>query len=104
VGYHVRDYFLKQWDAYRNFPLSILAHSTHVRGIGTYADGIERPRIRVTLATSIPEDVCRQINLGYCDPSTIDMGQWARAAGEKDLFIPRAGEDLYRLNSTGREA
>jgi len=99
VGYHVRDFFLKQWDVYRDFPLSILAHSTHLRGIGAYEDGVENPRIEVTLATGIPEDICRQINLGYCDPSKIDLSRWANQAGDDSLLIPRAGEDLYRLKT-----
>jgi hypothetical protein len=43
----VRDYFVKQWDRFRHVPGSILAHSTHVMGTGTYdaATGIETPRI-----------------------------------------------------------
>ncbi len=103
VGYHIRDYFLKQWDLFKDFPLSILAHSTHLKGIGFFDNNIEKPRIRVTLATGIPEDICRQINLGYLDPRTIDLNNWASQAGPDALFVPRAGEDLYRLK-TGEES
>lgn len=99
VGYHVRDYFLKQWDQFKNYPLSILAHSTHLKGIGSYQDGLEKPRIRVTLATGISEDVCRQINLGYLDPGSINLDTWANQSGPDSLMVPRAGEDLYRLKS-----
>jgi lactate racemase len=97
VGYHVRDYFVKQMDRFRDIPLSILAHSTHVRGIGTFENGIERPRVRVTLATSIPEAVCKQINLEYRDPASICPDEWKGREAEGVLFIPRAGEDLYRI-------
>jgi nickel-dependent lactate racemase len=97
VGYHVRDYFVKQMDRFRDIPLSILAHSTHVRGIGTFENGAERPRVRVTLATSIPEEVCKQINLEYRDPATVCPDEWRSREGEGILFVPRAGEDLYRL-------
>jgi nickel-dependent lactate racemase len=97
VGYHVRDYFLKQWDRFGRLPLSVLAHSTHLRGSGTYEAGQERPRIRVTLATGISEDLCRQVNLGYRDPATIDPAEWAGREAEGILLVPRAGEDLYRL-------
>ncbi len=97
VGYHVRDYFVKQMDRFRDIPLSILAHSTHVRGIGTFENGVERPRIRVTLATGIPEAVCRQINLEYRDPAGIMPDEWKGKEEEGILFIPRAGEDLYRV-------
>lgn len=97
VGYHVRDYFVKQWDRFAHIPWAILAHSTHVRGTGTYEGGVERPRIRVTLATAIPEDVCRQINLGYRDPATIDPEAWAHREDEGILLVQHAGEYLYRL-------
>jgi nickel-dependent lactate racemase len=100
VGYHVRDYFVKQMDRFRDIPLSILAHSTHVRGIGTFENGIERPRVRVTLATSIPEAVCKQINLEYRDPATICPDEWKGREAEGILFIPRAGEDLYRIKAS----
>jgi len=97
VGYHVRDYFLKQWDRFAEIPLSILAHSTHLRGIGTFENGIESPRIQVTLATGIPEEVCRKVNLGYRDPATIRPKEWAGREAEGILLVPRAGEDLYRV-------
>ncbi len=36
IGYHCRDYFLAQWERFQNYPGGILAHSTHVKGLGTY--------------------------------------------------------------------
>jgi len=53
VGYHCRDFFLKQWDKYRHYPWGILAHSTHVHGLGTYENGVEKARARVVLATIV---------------------------------------------------
>jgi len=44
VGYHCRDYFLKQWDRFQDKSWGVLAHSTHVHGLGTYEDGVEKPR------------------------------------------------------------
>src|SRR5258708_3411275 len=41
IGYHCRDYFLKQWAKYQSLPWGLLPHSTHVRAIGTYDDGFE---------------------------------------------------------------
>src|SRR5439155_20832519 len=74
IGYHCRDYFVAQWDRFKAFPGGILAHSTHVKGMGTFdpGRGVETPRIRVTLATGIPRERCRRVNLGYCDPAEID--------------------------------
>jgi hypothetical protein len=34
IGYHCRDYFLKQWDAFKHHPWVVLAHSSHVHGLG----------------------------------------------------------------------
>ena len=97
VGYHCRDYFLKQWDKFKHYPWGVLAHASHVYGIGTYEKGIEKPRVRVTLATGIPESVCRQINLGYRDPKTINMEDFADKEAEGVLLVRKAGEMLYHL-------
>lgn len=97
IGYHVRDYFLQQWDRFREYPWGVLAHSTHLRGAGTYEDGVERPRIRVTLATGISPERCERLGLGYLDPSTVDPEEWADREGEGVLLVRRAGEMLYRL-------
>ena len=96
IGYHTRDYFLQQWDRFKNVPWGILAHSTHVKGIGTYADGVERPRVNVVLATGIPEAECRLINLGYRDPASIRVADFAHREAEGILHVPKAGEMLYR--------
>jgi nickel-dependent lactate racemase len=98
IGYHCRDYFLKQWDRFKDLPWGVLAHSTHVRGVGTFADGVEKCRVRVTLATGIPEAVCREINLGYRDPASIDVEAFANREDEGILLVRKAGEMLYRLD------
>ncbi len=102
IGYHVRDYFLQQWDRFQAYPWGVLAHSTHLRGMGTYEDGVERPRIRVTLATGIPAERCERIGLGYLDPATVDFEEWAGREDEGILLVPRAGEILYRVREEGR--
>ncbi len=99
IGYHVRDYFVKQWDRFRGEPKLILAHSTNVRGIGEFESGKERPRIAVTLATGIPEETCRSVNLGYRDPRSIDLDHWRKGKGEADFVVEEAGQDLYRLKN-----
>jgi len=99
IGYHIRDYFVKQWDQYKHHPWGVVAHSTHLRGGGTYENGIEQPRIQVTLATGIPHERCERIGLGYLDPATINPNDWAGREEEGVLLVPRAGEMLYRLKS-----
>jgi len=97
IGYHVRDYFVKQWERFSKESKLVLAHSTNVRGIGAFENGIEYPRIAVTLATSIPEEVCRSVNLGYRDPRTINLDQWRARQDENLLVVENAGQLLYRL-------
>jgi nickel-dependent lactate racemase len=97
VGYHVRDFFLAQWEKYRHVPWAVLAHSTHVKGIGTFRNGIERPRIQVVLATGIPEEICRRINLGYQHPQSINPERFQGREKEGVLVVPNAGEQLWRL-------
>jgi nickel-dependent lactate racemase len=99
IGYHTRDYFLKQMERFKDIPGGVMAHSTHVRGMGTYdvESGVEKPRVRVTLATGIPEERCRKINLGYIDPATVDPAEWEGREDEGILLVKKAGEMLYRL-------
>lgn len=106
VGYHCRDYFVKQWDKFKHYPGGVLAHSTHVKGLGTYdaATGRECLRIQVTLATGIPEERCRRINLGYLDPNGINFNDWRGREEEGIVLVPRAGEILYRLRRPGAAA
>jgi nickel-dependent lactate racemase len=99
IGYHCRDYFVKQWDRFEGYPGGVLAHSTHVKGAGDYdaATRVETPRVTVTLATGIPRERCRRIDLGYLDPAGVDPAVWAAEAGDDVLVVPRAGEHLYRV-------
>ncbi|UGQ13250.1 lactate racemase domain-containing protein [Yinghuangia sp. ASG 101] len=96
IGYHCRDYFTRQWDRFRHLPWGVLAHSTHLRGAGTYDPSTgERCRVAVTLATAIPPDVVRGANLGHLDPASVDIE--AYAADPDTLVVPQAGEILHRL-------
>lgn len=104
IGYHCRDYFLKQWERFKHHPWGVVAHSSHVYGIGTYENGIETPRVRVTLATGIPEETCRKINLGYRDPRTINPEDYADREEEGILLVRKAGEMLYHLKKQPRWA
>jgi nickel-dependent lactate racemase len=101
IGYHVRDYFLARWEEFEHVPWGVLAHSTHLRGAGTYIDGVEDPRIRVTLATGIPRERCEALGLGYIDPATVDVESWANREDEGILLVRRAGEQLYRVKGDG---
>jgi len=97
IGYHCRDYFLGQWEKFKDVAWSTIAHSTHVRGIGTYENGVERCRVQVTLASAIPEEECHAVNLGYRDPATIRTEDYIGREAEGILYVPKAGEMLYHL-------
>lgn len=97
IGYHTRDYYTAQWDKFKGYPWGVVAHSTHVKGIGTYENGVEKPHAEVILATRIPEERCRKVNLGYMDPDSIRVEDYANREDEGVLYVPKAGEMLYRL-------
>ncbi|MFZ0548315.1 MAG: lactate racemase domain-containing protein [Candidatus Promineifilaceae bacterium] len=97
VGYHVLPYFLNQWERFKDVPLSVLAHSCHVRGNGRFLDGKEYPRIQVTLSSQIGQEACEKLSLGYRDPAEIDVEAWEKKEDEEVLVVRKAGEVLYRL-------
>ena len=99
LGYHCRDFFLKQWDRYKQFPWGVMAHCAHLRGIGTFENGEENCRIQVTLATGIPEDVCKSINLQYRDPRSIRVEDYIDREAEGILHVAKAGEKLFHLRA-----
>jgi nickel-dependent lactate racemase len=96
IGYHILPYFLNDWERFKNFPLGVLAHSTHLRGSGVMENGIEKPNVRVTLASKISAEDCARLNLGYLDPASIWIEDWANREAEGILYVPKAGEMLYR--------
>jgi nickel-dependent lactate racemase len=96
VGYHTLAYFLNDWERFKHIPLGVLAHSTHVRGSGLMENGVEKPNVRVTLASKLSAEDCARLNLGYLDPAKIEIETWKNREGEGILYVPRAGEILYR--------
>ncbi|UCE48596.1 MAG: DUF2088 domain-containing protein [Phycisphaerales bacterium] len=99
IGYHTRDYFLKRMDRFKDVPRGIIAHSTHVKGIGTFIDGVEKPRVNVVLATGVSEQRCRKVNLDYMNPDDIDIADYENREDEGVLVVYHAGEVLHRLSS-----
>jgi nickel-dependent lactate racemase len=97
IGYHILPYFLNDWERFKHIPLGVLAHSTHLRGSGIIENGVEKPNVRVTLASKISAEDCAQLNLGYLDPVTIQFDEWKEREEEGILYVPKAGEMLYRI-------
>jgi nickel-dependent lactate racemase len=96
VGYHILPYYLNDWERFKHIPLGVLAHSTHLRGSGVMENGIEKPNVRVTLASKISAEDCAKLNLGYLDPGKINIDEWKDREDEGILYVPKAGELLYR--------
>jgi nickel-dependent lactate racemase len=97
VGYHILPYFLDDWDRFKDFPLGVLAHSTHVCGSGVMVNGIEKANVKVTLASKISPEDCARLNLGYLDPASINVAEWQNREDEGILYVARAGEMLYKV-------
>jgi nickel-dependent lactate racemase len=97
VGYHVLPYFLHDWDRYKDIPLGVLAHSTHVRGSGVMVGGVEKANVKVTLASKISAEDCARLNLGYLDPASINPADWQNREDEGILYVAKAGEMLYKV-------
>jgi hypothetical protein len=86
-------------DQFKGIPRGIIAHSTHVKGIGTYIDGVEKPRANVILATGISKERCKKVNLGYMNPADINIADYENKEEEEEgiLVVCHAGEVLHRL-------
>jgi len=100
VGYHVFDYVNAHLADYAGLNRVAVGHGVHVVGEGTYRDGVEKTRIKVTPATSIPEEVCRRVGLNYIDPAHINIADWEQRKKEGILVVHESGEQLYRLRET----
>lgn len=99
IGYHCIDYFIKQWDLFKDVPTAVLAHSTHVRGGGTFdpETGVEHNRIKLTLCTQVPRETVEAANANYLSPDDIDFDA---LRADPDVFVEEnAGEVLYRLRA-----
>jgi hypothetical protein len=86
-------------DQFAGVPRGIMAHSTHVKGIGTFIDGVEKPRVNVVLATGLSEEHCRKVNLDYMNPDDINIADYENREDEGVLVVHHAGEVLHRLSS-----
>jgi len=95
IGYHVRDYFTLQPDKFGDESRCAMAHSTHVRGTGSFVDGVEKARIKVTLASAIDRERCERAGLGYRNPEEFDVDEYRKR--DDSLVVEKAGEVLYKL-------
>jgi hypothetical protein len=95
IGYHVRDYYLKQMERFKNVPKVAMAVSTYLKGSGSFDNGTEKPRIKVMLATGISREDCKKAGLAYMNPALISFDEWKNREDEGILFVEKGGETLY---------
>lgn len=76
--------------------LCIAAHLAHVAYAGRLDhQGRMVPRYQITMATSLDEAACRQVNLGYLDYRSFD---YEELRNDPDtLIVKDAGRDLYKV-------
>ena len=103
VGYHILPYFLADWDRFKHVPLGVLAHSTHLRGSGVMDGDVERPNVKVTLASRLSAEDCARLNVGHLDPDRVNVDEWRNREDEGVLFVPKAGETLYRVKASAAQ-
>ena len=59
---------------------------------------VDRP-FHTVLATKISPERCKRINLGYMNPDEINPAKYEGREDEGVLYVPKAGEILYRLKN-----
>jgi len=74
--------------------LAVAAHLAHVSYAGKRDDqGRVIPRYRITMASALDEETCRQVNLGFIDHRTFQREDYEN---DEDTFVVEgAGRDLY---------
>lgn len=72
--------------------LCVAAHLAHVAFAGR-EDFAENPRFQITLASQIPEEICRKVNLGFLDYRSFWLEEYEN--DPETLIVERAGRDLY---------
>ncbi len=101
VGFHAWPYLFANPDAWRAAPTPALplTLSVLVKGEARLESGREIPRIHVRLATAIPKDECRELNIGYEDPDTVAQEIKTATPNEVEgdrLLVTGAGGVLWR--------
>jgi len=103
IGFHVSQYYVAHMQKYRDIRKAVLAYSSLVKGSGSYRNGRERTRVRIVLAAGVPQRLCRELNLDWRDPRSLDPREWEGREGEGRGIVREAGEVLYRVRPAGRK-
>jgi nickel-dependent lactate racemase len=97
IGFHIKDYFIEDMGTFDRYPKAVLAHVTQVKGTGQLLNNIEKPRIKVILATSISKTRCDASNIDYMNPDLINIAEWEKRVDDGTAVVHNSGEALYRV-------
>jgi lactate racemase len=77
--------------------LCVAAHLAHVSyGSSLDKEGQVTARYRITLASSVSEEICRRVKLGYLDCRTLRREEYEN--DPNTLVVENAGRDLYLVD------
>ena len=99
IGFHVNEYHLAHMERYAEISRTALGYSALVKGSGTYRDGVERARVRLVLASGVPEETCRRLGIDWLDPAAVRVADWENREAEGLFVVHNAGEVLYRVRA-----
>jgi nickel-dependent lactate racemase len=96
LGYHCRDHVCSLIEEGADPSKNAAAHLINVCGPGIFDPDTKKEDLafKVILATSIPEDKCRKVGLGYMDPATVNRKDYE---GPGKLWIDEGGKYLYEI-------
>jgi nickel-dependent lactate racemase len=98
IGYRGIHYVLNFLRSNPNFCRNVAAHILNLRGHGIYNQIEKREEfpVKITLATSIPKDVCTLVGLNYRDPKTLNQKDFTES---RKLWIQEGGKYLFKLKT-----
>ena len=96
LGYHSKDKICNLIKSNNKISRNVAAHVINVAGPGVFDKKTNKEKLnfKVTLATGIPEEVCKSVGLGYRNPETIKKKDYS---GSGKLWIDEGGKYLYDL-------
>ncbi|MGM0365549.1 MAG: lactate racemase domain-containing protein [Actinomycetota bacterium] len=99
VGYHCRDRICSILGAGKKISRNSASHLINAAGPGTFDPKTEKEELKfkLTLASGIPEEICKSVGLNYRDPGTIKRSDFL---GPGKLWIEEGGKYLYMLDKS----
>lgn len=96
TGYHCRDYMIDNFIKESDYDKNIISHIINVRGAGLYDKSNKKEKFdfKVSLASKIPESVCRKVGIKYYDPKSLKKEDFLN---EDCLWIDNGCKYVYEL-------